>query len=217
MEIFDKDLYDRAFKNRNIDLDTLKITINGGNLGSFWFCSESSLDFYLAWNKLKNRNDALFLNLIHYFTYIPYGTVGYKTIEQYLKEKNINKTITQLRFEKLENVLQGELKNLPNNQIIYIKNFFNNYQKQIFDTQKIEDITCLICRVNGEIESNYGNSYFSDLIMTKKIIIDYCYKIANLGKEKKQLNINDVLYKFPKIEKLNQNQINHILKYFNLE
>lgn len=222
MAILNSDLYGKMLNGRvGYILDSNKITTKGdGYLETFLNCCVSSSVFCLAWSdntkKYIDKNEVRFLTFASYLTYVPYGNLGYKRLENYLNEKGINKSVADLRIEKFFNIMEDKLTNITKEEMDYIKRFFNEYKKESFNLRDNLDITLLVCNVNNEIEANYGSEGFTDLLNVKKILNEFCYEIANSKEERNVFNINEILLKIPKKQNLDEEELKHLLDYFNL-
>lgn len=219
MNILNDDLFSKLLNNKKArQYADFKITARGGDLETFLTNCDANAKYYAGKTGMgyKTKKTAQFLTFADYLTYVPYGSEGYKKLEEILKAQGMGQSVANFRFEKLKTIMGDDLTNLPKEQIDYIRNFFLNYNKDTVNSKDIAEVTALICRVHHEVEANYGNPGYTDVLTIKNHLNEICYKIGDLGKEKDTIESEEFLKTINK-PSLGKEDIEHIQDVSGLE
>ena len=126
-----------------------------GFLDSYFSLCESASNYYFGKNLFgrEAKKDAAILLLLSYISYIPYGRVGYLATESYLKISKSPLSVAEFRLEKLKRAIGDSISLISDEEMAYVKDFFDNFQKDDIDLYSVMDVASLYCRIHWEIEA----------------------------------------------------------------
>lgn len=213
MSKLNRDLYNLLLNSPKVkQVIGKKITAKGGDLDVFWNKCEATANYYTSWNLMpaEENSEAIFLVFADYLTYVPYGTLGYQKFEELLKSSDANKSVAEYRFDKLKEIMGKTLTELPQEQIDYIKSFFENYNKEVVTLNNIPEVVSLICRAHHECEANYKTTGFANSMEISDRCRCFSKKLASLYDSQETLNASEILNEVSRSAKLTEAEVNYI-------
>lgn len=205
MSVLNSNLYDKLLKF-NIIYNAIdnKVCLNGIDWDTAVDNAKSSSLFYIGKLGLGyyEKLEVKFLVLASYLTYIPYGRLGYK----FLEEMNVN--VAEYRYNKLTGIMGDDLLKLPDEQNKYIKDFFVNYNKEEIDLKDVREAVSLVIRGHNELEAIST----LDCMKFKNKSSELIYMLSDLPKTIDKIKISEALKEHYFKQELTLEEKEYILK-----
>ena len=219
MAVLNENLYGKLLHNKNIGKLNSFATTKGGELDLMWGSSKATVDYFYDSNILPTEDleEARFLNLADYMTYVPYGTTGYKKLQELLQKKGNGKTVSEYRYNMLQEIMGKDLTSLPENQKNYIKSFFDNYYKEEVNLKSVPEVVSLIGRVHHECEANFKKLGYTNLSEIDERTNNFSDYFAGLYDSKETINASEILNEIPKVESLKDIEVEFLKNFTGLE
>lgn len=184
-----------------------KATLEGLDLSAMWSSCDDSAFYYGKMNDMTDQQigAAKFLICADYVTAVPYGSVGYKALEEKLAKDN--KTVAQARFDKFAKVMGDDMASLSQEDVASIKEFFENYNRQDIDLANMNDVTTLLCRIYHECEANYKKSGYKTESVILDRLSDFVSDFTDMHFDKDKITADEILKVIPKPEKLTESEV----------